>query len=153
MAEKSFLTRMYESLCREEELENAREEGRAMASEALTEAKKILAEQEEITVHVMDSEMEDFFYRVGVNDFLGFLNKLIAGDFCYTEGGMFGAEGTVVNKGKPDWMQMFMPLVKSPKSGKTVRTPYFIDSTNPMESAKEAVGIIGQRYPDLIVNL
>lgn len=147
--EKSFLSRMHERLGITDEKEQ-----KPVVAKKEPKKKKVMKEeagqQEMIPVHIMNSDMEDFFYEVGHRDFFNFLNKFAAGEYCYTEGGVFGAEGVVINKGKPNWMDEFRPLAKNSKSTKT---QFYIDATNPMETIKEVIGVIGQKYPDLIVNL
>lgn len=113
------------------------------------EPEEELEPQDIITVHIMDSNMDDCFYDVGHKDLSDFLNKFGSDEFSYDVGGVFGSEKKPVNEGKPLWFERFVSIAKKSKAKKS---KYYIDATNPKETIKEVAGLMRITYPDLIIN-
>lgn len=138
----SFLEKMYESLGKTDAVIVEKQ------SEPEPEDKPVPKKQEQVFVQIMDCDMQDSFYGIGHEDFCNFLNKFVADEYGYTVGGVFGSEKKPMNEGKPDWFKVFGEAAKPIKK---VKTKFYIDQTDPMDTIKEVTNLMRVSYPDLIV--
>jgi hypothetical protein len=104
--------------------------------------------QEMVPVHIMDSDMADTFYLIGVKDLIDFVKKFKENEYCYKVGGIFGSDAKTVNEGKRMWVEAFNDKAKP---GKKSKAAYYVDATDPVDSINEVLSKLRIEYPDLII--